>query len=301
MKRFIRIIAAAVCAATLGLSLCSCTILDDAKKSTAVYTDDSKTGFTFRGGTYKEFDNIYLKNGIRFIMSDTAYGYHITTKDVPVLLSSSYGKMMIFNRNEDSPVVIGVMRGYADEDSWIFSDYYSDDQLVYYVREDKYDEVRKLINDAVIDSFYASFYVYEDKDNPWNGGYNKNIVIDDKAAKAVNNTLKNGNQFKWSEIEDDQWDSMDIYSCDKDLLVTDARSYSIIVTEGYGYYINDTSDLADSSVLYKVSQEDYSAIDKLYKEYEESNYFDYPEEVWDNGDNSENSEDDSDDLSAVTL
>ena len=275
MKKYLRIIAIVMCVAVIGSTLCSCTVLDDAKDHTVVFTDDSHESFIFHGNNYKLLKGVTNDSSLSFILYDAAWNYHITDPDVPVLLSSTYGKSMVFDEHETQPQLIAVMKYSEDDD--LYTNYVefksSSNSVDYYVREDKYDVIIDQFKSAKVDHLYISVYEYDDETEPWNGGSYKKILLDDEAMKAVENTLKNGEQFSWSDIDEAYWETMELYSCDKDILVTDGRNYEIIVTEGYSYYINDASPAANSSIFYKVAPEDAGALNKLCKEYAEKDRY----------------------------
>ena len=275
MKKAVKIIAIVMCIAVIGSTLCSCTMLDEAKEHSAVFTDESHNSFTFRGNTYVKLNDISDDSSLSFIINYSSLDYHIIDPDVPVLLSGMFGDTMMFDNGINEPLLISVMNDSVYEDK--HSDYAlaesSNSDMDYYVREDKYDDVLKLLGTAKVDHLYTSVYEYDDITVPWNGGTYKDVLIDDDAVKAVENTLKNGEQFKWSDINDDYWNTLELYSCDKDIMITDGRNYELIVTEGYSYYINDASPAANSSILYKVAPEDIGTLTKLYKKYGEDDMY----------------------------
>ena len=289
MKKFIKLTALVLCIAALCVSLCSCQYLDDAKYKTAVYTDDAKASFTFRGSLYKKME---ISDKLSFIISDVQGDRYVTAPDVPVLLSKSYGDMMNYDANEEkSPTVIRVYRNLdetltdlSDSDVYIdpvirsaadsVMDDYIDNYIVqgqfytdysYYVREDKYDGIKSAVDNAVMDHYFTLVYTYNDPDIPYQGGKYLPALLDDDTTEVIKRTLSGKENATWDDIGGStDWYSIQLASCDKDMLLSDNSSYNSNVTlitnttDYYLFYLND------STKLYKVSDDDFNVIRKVY-------------------------------------
>ena len=175
MKRTIRILALLICAVLLCVSLCSCEYLDDLKNNRAILIDGES--FTFHGQVYRLMP---LSSKLTFIMSNPVYSeYYLTTEDVPVLLSPSYGDRLMYNFDDgEHPAVISVTDSYhgvdvapfltprvvaaMSDDLDSYADSYINPQTKFYVREDRYDDVKKSVDNVSLDHFYITVYQYND-------------------------------------------------------------------------------------------------------------------------------------------
>ncbi|MBR6205960.1 MAG: hypothetical protein IKQ73_02165 [Oscillospiraceae bacterium] len=122
MKRIGKILLAAALVLALCASLCSCAALDEMKASRAELRKgaDGRDVIVFRDSVYLPTDSLVSSRmplHVRFY--DTAY---VADPDVPALLLDSFGIRCPYNRDAS------------------LMEYYGD----YYVREDRYDELRAL-------------------------------------------------------------------------------------------------------------------------------------------------------------
>ena len=261
MKRFVKVIALIACAAMLCAALCSCQMLDEAKKSTAYFTDNTKTALTFNGNTYRRIET---PKGVSFILNDTKDNYHAASPDIPVLLAGSYGKtMLVQQKDADDPRMVAVITSeYYDYYSSDYSDGYYKDKLQYYLKEDAYDEVKSLIENAECDHYCTYVYRYDYAVNEAPSG---NILLNDDQTAAVNRTLSEAKKVKWSDLSiRDDWESISLVSCDESMLVTDNKRVHI-VTNGYDFYLYEDSGDNLHEALYSISDDDCKAISQLYQ------------------------------------
>jgi len=264
MNKSIRIIALIACAAILCAALCSCQMLDEAKKTTAYFTDDTMKELTFHGNTYKLVDS---PKGVSFLMNDTIYGYHAAAPDVPVLLAGSYGKSLVFQREEkDDPRIVAVISEIVDyygSGDFSVGSYYSD-KMTYYLKESEYESLQKLITDADCDYYFMYTYKYDDDYKA------QNILLDDASVTAVKHAMTDGKKVKWSELSSrSEWYGIELFSCDKDKLITDNRNLRII-TNSEEFYVYDESASDPKAPLHQALKEDYDAMKKVYNQCEYS-------------------------------
>ena len=148
MKNSFKLIALFLAIAMLAVSLCSCRALDERKENRAVYTSTEHTKIEYKGNLYRLLLNSenkdILTTGGSFV---ERYSSRVTDKDVPVLLDNYYGNFMDINEDE---TIIRVFL--SSEKLW---DFITDEELyyhtsvtywgghVYYVHEDKYEEVKE--------------------------------------------------------------------------------------------------------------------------------------------------------------
>ena len=269
MRNFIRIVCLTLCIVLLCATLCGCQQLDELRERTAVFTDEKLDTFTFRGYNYKF---ITAPTDVYFILINTDGGYKITEKDVPVLLADSFGHPLIFERTDDAPVVTAAINVSVDKtDSFedmigsFRNSYYFEDRFTYYIREDKYDATKKLLENAVLDRYYMNVWESTDEYTEWGSqiGYDRSKLIDQDMTDAVNRTLKNGEITRWKDLyeKSSEWYCFQLFPCDENLLVTNGKIYNV-VTDTFDYYIYDDNN---DSVLYKASDDEFELFRKMYK------------------------------------
>ena len=279
MKKLFKLTALALSVIMLCLMLCSCQALDDLRASTGVYTDDEKTAFTFKDKLYKHID---IPDGKYEIIMDQAYYSHqfVITKDVPVLLSDNFGESITYSHSGDEdPIIIRVLAEKSDGDYALDElrgvSYTNYSTYEYYVREDKYDEVKKIVDEAAIDTYYLSYYDYHYDDYFYEYDYDYydpyvHIVIDDDSAAAVTRNLgiergtdpKKTNLVKWSSLDSNkEWYYVDLYPCDKNRIITDGTGPIKLITDTKDYYLFYESDYR---ILHKVADEDVKAVSKIH-------------------------------------
>lgn len=263
MKRIVKLISLFLCIAMLCVTLCSCQYLDDAKDRSAYYTDESKESFTFRDHTYRKID---LNSNQMFILDDTATEYtcHVAGSDVPVLMVAGYGNLMVFNATDDAPIVVNVLQTHVDE-SYYSGGYYASYEIgsdyswvyAYYVREDEYDRISDLIEKKPINRYFTRLYQYN---YSWDGRADvSRRLLDEAATQAVDRTLQDGELTDWRSLKQYDCYTVSLYPCDKDMLITNGKSY-IMVTNNVDYYICDETTYK----LRKVADADNAPIRRLY-------------------------------------
>ena len=270
MRKLFKLICLALCIAVIGATLCGCQQLDELRERTAVFTDDKLDTFTFRGATYKVID---APTNVSFILKNTDGGYKITGKDVPVLLSDSFGHPLLFERTDDAPVLTAAINVYVEKDktvegmvsSFRNSDYYGEDRFTYYIREDRYEAVEQLSKEAKVDRYYMNVWELTDEYTEWGSqiGYDISKMIDQDMTDAVNRTLKNGEITRWKDLyeKSSEWYCFQLFPCDENLLITNGKIYNV-VTDTFDYYIYDDNN---DSVLYKASDDEFELFRKMYK------------------------------------
>jgi hypothetical protein len=152
--------------------------------------------------------------------------------------------------------------------------YYAEDRFTYYVREDKYEDTKKLLESAELDRYYMNVYEHHNDDQTdWyakESGYyiSVNKLLDQDMTDAVNRTLKDGAKATWIDLEQKrtEWYSFQIYPCDEDILITNGKIYNI-VTDTFDYYIYEDNN---DDVLYQVSNDDFEQFRRMYKLNDES-------------------------------
>ena len=250
MKRIIKVIAFALCIAMLGVTLCSCQYLEDKKNNRAVFTDDSKEAIEFRGNTYKK---IKLPKDVSVLFgSESSQESYVTTKDVPVLLSSMYGQHFAYNTKEENPLIIQCYKeiDYNFETNGVnqfLSNSYSkysafglQDSEKCYVREDRYEELSKELENPNLDHYYYYDYSYENGElDIGDYSYYSNSgefyspvyeykLINEELTNAINDTFKNGKKVDYKKLKDEGWSTFWLDYCDQNLLLTsDSNSLDI--------------------------------------------------------------------------
>ncbi len=157
MKKFKRILALGF-VILICVSLCSCNFIDELRSKQAFY--DTPDRITFR-------DEVYIKlpecDNLKY--NAEASG-NVTTKDVPVLLSNSYGQHFSFNNDLS---LLRISKG------------------IYYVREDLYDQYYNVIsNKPTLDRYCIS----GKRDNDYGSSREYfEVVLSDEAKQAIDNAL----------------------------------------------------------------------------------------------------------------
>lgn len=286
MKQFMRIIAVALCLIILGVTLCSCQYLEDKKVNHAVYCDDSKESLTFRGNTYRQ---IKLKKDQQFIMADSAIAF-VTTEDVPVLLSTQFGEWLDYNSNEEHPAVLRC-NSRADEAYYAYpisidsglhnlsAEYFANEtaEIRYYVREDKLDEISKVVEKAELNEYFTVNYnTYEYDENGYSiDAYPEKLGED--ITKAINASLKEGKKINYTKLSDQDWNALNwclwAYPCDKDMNVTDTGSI-LIASDRLNFYLVPTDNSSPlTKDLIKVPEKYYDTFYTLARKYQGDMYY----------------------------
>ncbi len=205
MKKLIKFAAVSLAAAMMVLSLCSCKQLDEARKSQAFWSGKKGEAILYCGEKYVKLPKCE-------ILSAQGKDITVTDKDVPVLLSNMYGSQFIYDSKH------GIMSQRGDGD-------------IFYVKEDKYDEVTARIKERKLDKYCVR--TVQDMDEKW-------YVIDDSVTEAINAAIGNAQiaDFNNNYIFDAVYG---LEKCDKDILLADPGDFVDI----YCYEI-------DSDVFYTV-------------------------------------------------
>ena len=285
MKPIVKIISIALCIVMLAVTLCSCQFLDEKKANHAVYCDDKKDSFTFRGYTYRKAD---LSKSLSLIATNDITNSYLTEQDVPVLLSSRYGEMLSYNTDEQNPIIIECVSfdhdgiSYNPLLSYSFNidlgmdhfDYsYTSNRI--FIREDQYDTISENVKNIVFDHYYMIEYNYDDEFYDPDYGYvpdEKHKAIDDDTAKAIRESLKTGKKIKYTEFGDDDFDAIEANQCDKDVLFT--NDYGVLLlNRGKSYYLVQLKDHEPiSNDVVKVPDQFIDTFKKLFDEYANSTY-----------------------------
>lgn len=283
MKKFIKIIAVALCVTILGVMLCSCQYLDEKKANHAVYCDDTKDSFTFRDYTYRKADN---PKGLSFVSANEMSDAYVTPEDVPVLLSSSFGEMLFYDISEKNPIIIQCI-SYNMNDYYYsnpislssnfnnlrmdYYKYYSSNSDRIYIREDQYDKVSNTLKNAVFDHYYMVDYHYNYDEYDYNGysvDSEENTLIDDDAIKAINESLKTGKKIVYTDFGDDDFDALDVYQCDQDVLITNNYSVHLLNSDDGCYLVQLKDAEPISNDVVKVPDQYTGVIKKLFKDHD---------------------------------
>jgi len=294
MKKVIRIIAVAVIIAMLGVLLCSCTYLDEKKANHAIYCDDSKSSFEFRGYTYKK---IKITSSLTYIkeLNDGTDSF-VTTEDVPVLLANSFGDSMHYSLLEKNPIIIKVEHKDHSFSRDIFNTYHylamtyneSDDLDSVFVREDKYDDVSKLFESAKLDHYYIKLINYYETryDDYEYDSYPvyvyDNQLISDEATDAIVDAINKGERINYTKMPTvSSWDTLRFDQCDKDLMLTNNSSVYIF-SNGQDYYLVQTvADRTYGTDVIKVPEKYKELFRELYTKYRECVYSGVLEDYYD--------------------
>ena len=199
-------------AMTMLLSLASCNALDEMKARHAIFDKETKT-ISWNGDTYVHYegDISLLRNSVNY--REPVY---VTYQDVPVLFSQAEGTMFFSNSSKDIL--------YTDNESGIYSAMFNetnaDEYFAYfdetaYIKKGMEEEIENKLNKAKLDHYCIA-------------GPEEDILLPEEMASVLNDIIKN-NKTTMSEMEyakftqEDYYynDSISLYRCDEDLLVTD--------------------------------------------------------------------------------
>ena len=250
MKKHLKLIALFVVIALSAISLCSCQALDEAKEKQAFYTDDTKNEIVWKGETYQQIDpgKYYFISSYGF--DDTLF---VTDKDVPVLLSSYEGDY-----------------GTVLNDGTVISVNGKD-----YVIGDKYDELKKTIENAKLDHFYFTDYRYPDYeydeyyyDRKDTYMEDENILLDDDVSDAINRALK------LDEKDRAEYDNLNknvkslmLYRCDKDMVLQDTNKTVYLVRSDDVFYVWESYSSYSNGNICPIAKDDAKLIKEFYEMY----------------------------------
>lgn len=261
MKRTIRIIAAVLLLGLLSLSLAGCRQLDELKRNRGIFLDASREEIELRGHVYEKITEREMigKNEWETYLITDEYSMNITDKEIPLLLTRSYGISARYNsRGEEDPVVLAIY-DYQDEKP----------VDVFYCREDYLDTLKAKIDNVELDHFYYTTMKYSEEEG--RTVYKKKLVPEE-TTQAVKKTLER--PYDAAVDLDPQIDYLDFAEykdlryTDNDLLFTNDINLEICRTSNGNYYIYGTylGDVSPTEYLYwkKVPAEDRALLDDLF-------------------------------------
>ena len=251
MKKIFRSTAVILAVVLIAFSLCSCRKLESMREHQAFYNNDDKTEILLDGDIYRA-----VKSGNReFLFTNTFDSYCVTTKDVPVLLSTTEGDYL--NINEDHSIINCVYKRYEGSE--------------WYVREDVYDKYKAALTDAKLDRYYFCSNEYPIDGIREFGVRQRNILLDEETTEAVNKLLSvpDKDKLSYKELSDGDYAHKIIYlyRCDKDMLVTDGGSEVSVINDNGKYYICDGRTYDEENILCPVLDEDKEKFAKLFEDY----------------------------------
>lgn len=267
MKKISKIIALVMAVALIALSLCSCQFLDDAKESQVFYNGDNKREILFKDSTYKT-----IKTGkLNFLIDELPLdvrSYHVTDPSVPALLASAYG---------------APMSTYHDDIVLVVYDNFSP---TYYVRADKYEDIKELIENSLLDHYCINVYHYEEGNpNDWfdDNSWFTNELISEEATAVVKSALSTpkSDRLKYTELSEEA-EILTLIVCDKDRFLTDDNTSNITVCrQGADYYVWDGNTYDEYSII-KVSDKDKDALKQLFADFKDSIEYDTISDYFEN-------------------
>ena len=254
MKKIFRSTAVILAVVLIAFSLCSCRKLDSMRAHQAFYNNDDKTEILLDGDIYRA-----VKSGNReFLFTNTFDSYCVTTKDVPVLLSTTEGDYL--NINEDHSIINCVYKRYEGSE--------------WYVREDVYDKYKAALTDAKLDRYFLSYDEYPDSGRVEFRVFQRNILLDEETAEAINKLLSipDKDKVSYKELSDGDYAHRIIYlqKCDKDMLVTDGSSEVSVINDNGKFYVCSGRTYDEENILCPVSDTEKELISKLFEDYPDS-------------------------------
>ena len=256
MEKF-RLIALVLAIIVVSVSLCSCQALDAARDSQAFY-HDSKREIIWLDQTYK------VMNTEKFsIINTDIRELRVTASDVPVLLSDLVGDYGIVERKDDSVISV-----YGE----------------YYVREDKYEVMKEVLEGAVLDHYYISFYSdsyysYRSPDGNydvdyWDVSNLSTILLDQDVTDVINNALAASEREKVRLDEESMQSAkaMIVSPCDTEMMLTNDKTDQIVLLrDGENFYVyisefwNSSED--DGYSVFMIDKEGVELVKSLFDKY----------------------------------
>ena len=262
MKKTIRIVASILLLALLSASLVGCRQLDELKRNHGVFLDESKEEIELRGHVYEKVAERIMYGPYNeqeaYLITDE-YSLNITDKEIPLLLTTSYGENARYNScEEEDPVILSL---YETVDGKSVS--------VYYCREDYLDSVKAKMNNVVLDQFYYTRAVYSAEAESI---VYKKKMIPAETAKAIRKTLER--PYNAGIDLDPQTDYLDFSEykdldyTDKELLFTCDSNIEICKTASGEYFVYGYREAAPEEENYwkKVAAEDKALFDDLFSD-----------------------------------
>lgn len=258
MKRILKVIALVLAVVMLAVTLCSCQHLDDLRAHQAFFTDSTKRSIEFDGQLYQ-----WIEVGKRaFVFSDlwSPEAYHVTERDVPVLLAQNEGDWFEIN-NERTVIMM-----------------YNFDNPRWYVRQDLYDDAKEKLQSAELDHYYFGYVIYpENYEDPIASSYQKNILLDDEVTGIVHRALElpKDQRVSYKELSDDYYTSKYIvlYACDADMLIQE-EGYIHLIKDSGRYYVWDGNTYEEKSFCPITDEKDTESVKALFKDYPDAVYED---------------------------
>lgn len=264
MKKTTKILTLILALLMIGLCLGGCDELDEMRKVQAFWTNEgSHDSITYDGVEYKKIDKT-------FILPDTSYNYSastiitVTEKDVPVLLSDSFGDYM--DMCESKNFIQGYVSPVATDLNSLYSPYdYGSDAL--FCKADIYDEIIEKIESGIEYTKYGySYSYYVEEDDEYTEGF---YYLSDEEIDAINKTLSEVEPATDSDAAYDYSYLTSLVAISDDLYFG-KDSYEIY-TSGINYYLVHYSPSLDSYTSYKVPSELSDIFDNM-TEYAQKEY-----------------------------
>ena len=247
MKKVIRIITLVLTISLIAVSSCSCKALDTLKANHGYWNNNG--GIILGENEYK-----LLPYNEYFIPETMTYNTEITItdKDVPVLAGAFVG-----------------MHGYISDDGLFIE---LRDEVDYYCRADKYDEILNRINGDLQFDNYSYVYNAFSEEGEWSTSWytltNEQKAVVDNVLNTVTPTVLPNNM----NIEYDY--CIYLEECSSDMLFRRGLT-EICYTDGKYYLIDYSSD--EGTLLTEVPAEYNSVFEKICERYRESYYDIYSE------------------------
>lgn len=248
MKKVIRIIALVLTISLVAVSSCSCNALDTLKANHGYWNNNG--GIILGENEYKllPYNEYFIPEKMNYNTEIT-----ITAKDVPVLAG----------------VFVG-MYGYISDDGLIIE---LRDEVDYYCRADKYDEILNRINGDLQFDNYSYSYAALNEEGEWSTSWytltNEQKAVVDNVLNTVTPTVLPNNM----NIEYDY--CIYLEECSSDMLFRRELT-EIGYTDGKYYLIDYSAD--EGTLLTEVPAEYNSVFEKICERYRESDYDIYSED-----------------------
>lgn len=290
MKKTFRLIALLMALSMVAFTLCSCQELDKKKADRAVYNSD-RTEITYHDTVYKS-----INLGKFDLIDNTSVNWdshYVTAPDVPVLLAESFGNSMQVYEGEVILRTSGYDKGYTaaatvDEVRIGKYDYPMPvESSNYYIRSDKYDEVKQAISDAKIDCYYFDYwsdyteseYSYDTEKSsiPYAGGRYYNVLLSEELTAAVAKALDAPSNEKVSYKElgtgDNDVKSILLNPCDRNMLLTQSTGQCYLVQDRDKYYFWNGNYYTEYSFV-PFNEEETALVKELFEQYPDAAHYD---------------------------
>ena len=100
-----------------------------------------------------------------------------------------------------------------------------------------------------------------------------NILLDDDLTDTVNQALKakDADKTSYKELSDGYQRAINLYLCDKDMLLTDKEILYYLVQDGDKYYFWDGNTYQEKCLV-ALSKDDAQAVGELFEQYPDAVY-----------------------------